>query len=283
MGDRITKAMPAAVMGKDVPLKEIFDPEHKRYGEGGEFRALYDGDNDVKRVVDTAIGIEGLKRQWGVHAAGVIMSSEPLLDIIPMLKRPADGAMITQFDYPTCEALGLIKMDFLGLRNLTVLDDAVKNIKANRGEDVVLEDLELDRRGDLRAARSAATPSASSSSTAARCARCCAAMRPDTFEDISAVGALYRPGPMGADSHNKYARRKNGREPVEPIHPELAEPLEDDPGRDLRPDRLPGAGHGDRPEARGLHARARPTSCAGRWARRRRRSWTSSSPASPRA
>ena len=104
MGDRITKAMPAAVMGKDVPLQEIFNPEHKRFGEGGEFRALYDGDNDVKRVVDTAIGIEGLKRQWGVHAAGVIMSSEPLLDIIPMLKRPADGAMITQFDYPTCEA-----------------------------------------------------------------------------------------------------------------------------------------------------------------------------------
>ncbi|MBJ7357924.1 DNA polymerase III subunit alpha, partial [Nocardioides sp.] len=143
MGDRITKAMPASVMGKDVPLKEIFDSNHKRYGEGGEFRALYDGDQDVKRVVDTAIGIEGLKRQWGVHAAGVIMSSEPLIDVIPLLKRPADGAMITQFDYPTCEALGLIKMDFLGLRNLTVLDDAVKNIQANRGETVVLEDLEL--------------------------------------------------------------------------------------------------------------------------------------------
>ena len=68
MGDRITKAMPAAVMGKDVPLQEIFNAEHKRFGEGGEFRAMYDNDNDVKRVVDTAIGIEGLKRQWGVHA-----------------------------------------------------------------------------------------------------------------------------------------------------------------------------------------------------------------------
>ncbi|MBU1803186.1 MAG: DNA polymerase III subunit alpha, partial [Actinobacteria bacterium] len=143
MGDRITKAMPAAVMGKDVPLQEVFDPQHKRYGEGGEFRQLYDADNDVKRVVDTAIGIEGLKRQWGVHAAGVIMSSEPLIDVIPLLKRPADGAMITQFDYPTCEGLGLIKMDFLGQRNLTVMDDAVKNIKANRGEDVVLEELPL--------------------------------------------------------------------------------------------------------------------------------------------
>src|SRR6476469_1007553 len=98
MGDRITKAMPAAVMGKDIPLKEIFDPEHKRYGEGGDFRSLYEADHDVKTVVDTAIGLEGLKRQWGVHAAGVIMSSEPLLDIIPLIRRPQDGAIITQFD-----------------------------------------------------------------------------------------------------------------------------------------------------------------------------------------
>jgi DNA polymerase-3 subunit alpha len=226
MGDRITKAMPASVMGKDVPLKEIFDPAHKRYGEGGEFRTLYDGDADVKRVVDTAIGIEGLKRQWGVHAAGVIMSSEPLIDIIPMLKRPADGAMITQFDYPTCEALGLIKMDFLGLRNLTVLDDAIKNIQANRGETVVLEDLELTdeatygllQRGDtLGVFQLDGGPMRA----------LLRSMKPDTFEDISAVGALYRPGPMGADSHNKYARRKTGREPVDPLHPELAEALQD--------------------------------------------------------
>ncbi|GAA4694082.1 DNA polymerase III subunit alpha [Nocardioides nanhaiensis] len=226
MGDRITKAMPASVMGKDVPLKEIFDPQHKRFGEGGEFRSLYDSDNDVKKVVDTAIGIEGLKRQWGVHAAGVIMSSEPLLDVIPLLKRPADGAMITQFDYPTCESLGLIKMDFLGLRNLTVLDDALRNIQANRGETVVLEELGLDdpatygllQRGDtLGVFQLDGGPMRA----------LLRSMKPDCFEDISAVGALYRPGPMGADSHNKYARRKTGREPVEAIHPELAEPLAD--------------------------------------------------------
>ncbi|MEJ7795305.1 MAG: DNA polymerase III subunit alpha [Nocardioides sp.] len=224
MGDRITKAMPGSVMGKDVPLQEIFDPAHKRYGEGGEFRALYDGDADVKRVVDTAIGIEGLKRQWGVHAAGVIMSSEPLIDVIPLLRRPADGAMITQFDYPTCEALGLIKMDFLGLRNLTVLDDCINNITANRGETVVLEELDLSdpatytllARGDtLGVFQLDGGPMRA----------LLRSMRPDTFADISAVGALYRPGPMGMDSHNKYARRKTGREPVEPIHPELAQPL----------------------------------------------------------
>jgi DNA polymerase-3 subunit alpha len=226
MGDRITKAMPAAVMGKDVPLKQIFDPGHKRFGEGGEFRGLYDADQDVKRVVDPALGIAGLKRQWGVHAAGVIMSSEPLIDVIPLLRRPADGAMITQFDYPTCEALGLIKMDFLGLRNLTVLDDAIANIKANRGEEVVLETLELTdertyellQRGDtLGVFQLDGGPMRA----------LLRSMRPDTFEDISAVGALYRPGPMGADSHNKYARRKTGREPVEALHPELADALED--------------------------------------------------------
>ncbi|KAJ1684010.1 hypothetical protein LUZ63_020750 [Rhynchospora breviuscula] len=226
MGDRITKAMPPAVMGKDVPLKQLFDTSHARYGEGGEFRSLYEQESDVKTVVDTAIGIEGLKRQWGVHAAGVIMSSAPLMDVIPVMKREADGAIITQFDYPTCETLGLIKMDFLGLRNLTILDDALINIETNRGEKVVLEDLTLDdpatysllQRGDtLGVFQLDGGPMRA----------LLRSMQPDNFEDISAVGALYRPGPMGADSHNKYARRKTGREPVEAIHPELAEPLAD--------------------------------------------------------
>jgi DNA polymerase-3 subunit alpha len=224
MGDRITKAMPAPVMGKDVPLASIFDPKHSRYGEGGEFRALYDTDADVKRVVDTAQGLEGLKRQWGVHAAGVIMSSEPLSDVIPVMRREQDGAVITQFDYPTCEALGLIKMDFLGLRNLTVLDDALANIAVNRQQAVVLEELTLDDpetfallgRGDTLGVFQL---------DGAPMRALLRSMKPDSFADISAVGALYRPGPMGANAHNKYANRKNGREPIEPIHPELAEPL----------------------------------------------------------
>ena len=226
MGDRITKAMPAAVMGKDVPLKQIFDPNHPRFGEGGEFRSLYEAEQDVKTVVDTAIGIEGLKRQWGVHAAGVIMSSEPLIDVIPIMKREQDGAVITQFDYPTCESLGLIKMDFLGLRNLTVLDDALKNIEANRGEKVVLEELELKDEATYALLARGDTLGVFQLDGGPMRALL-RSMRPDTFEDISAVGALYRPGPMGADSHNKYARRKTGREPVEPIHPELAGPLQE--------------------------------------------------------
>ncbi|HEX5906810.1 MAG TPA: DNA polymerase III subunit alpha, partial [Propionibacteriaceae bacterium] len=144
VGEKITKAMPPSVLGKDLPLAKLFDRDNSRYAEGAEFRSLYEVDPDVKTVVDTAKDLEGLKRQWGVHAAGVIMSSEPLIDIIPIMRREQDGAIITQFDYPTCEALGLIKMDFLGLRNLTVLDDAVANIALNRGFTLVLEDLPLD-------------------------------------------------------------------------------------------------------------------------------------------
>ena len=224
MGDRITKVMPPPVMGKDVPLNKIFDKDHERYGEGGEFRALYDADPEVARVVETAKGLEGLKRQWGVHAAGVIMSSDPLLNLIPIMKREQDGAIITQFDYPTCEALGLIKMDFLGLRNLTVLDDALRNIKANRGETIVLEDLTLDDQTtfDLLARGDTLGVFQLDGGPMRALLR---SMRPDNFEDISAVGALYRPGPMGANSHNEYADRKNERKPVVPIHPELEEPL----------------------------------------------------------
>ena len=224
MGDRITKAMPAAVMGKDVPLTGIFDPAHRRFGEAGEFRSLYETDNDVKQVVDTAIGLEGLKRQWGVHAAGVIMSSAPLMDVIPLMKRPQDGAVITQFDYPTCERLGLIKMDFLGLRNLTVLDDALGSIEANRGEKLVLEDLPLD---DVDAYKLLGTGNTLGifQLDGGPMRSLLRLMRPDSFADISAVLALYRPGPMGADSHTNYALRKNGKQEITPIHPELAEPL----------------------------------------------------------
>ncbi|MCW2529686.1 MAG: polymerase alpha subunit, partial [Pseudonocardiales bacterium] len=224
MGDRITKVMPAPVMGKDVGLNKIFDPTHDRYNDGSEFRALYAADPEVARVVDTAKGLEGLKRQWGVHAAGVIMSSEPLLGLIPIMKRELDGAIITQFDYPTCEKLGLIKMDFLGLRNLTVLDDALKNIQINRGITVVLEDLALTDQTtyDLLARGDTLGVFQLDGGPMRNLLR---SMRPDNFEDISAVGALYRPGPMGANSHNEYADRKNDRKPVTPIHQELEEPL----------------------------------------------------------
>ncbi|MDQ6524116.1 DNA polymerase III subunit alpha [Nocardioides sp. LHD-245] len=225
IGDKITKAMPPDVMGKGVPLKEIFNPEHKRYNDGGEFRALYESDGDVRTIYQTAVGLEGQIRNWGVHAAGVIMSSEPLIDIVPIMARPQDGAVITQFDYPMCESLGLVKMDFLGLSNLRILEDALLNIKANRDEDVVLEELPFDDRATYELMGRGDTLGVFQLDGGGMRALL-RSMQPDQFADITAVSALYRPGPMGADSHNKYARRKNGREPIEPIHPALAEALE---------------------------------------------------------
>lgn len=226
MGERLTKAMPPAVMGKDMPLDGMFNPEHPRFKEAAEFRALIETDAEAKTVFDTAVGLENLKRQWGVHAAGVIMSSDPLEDIIPIMRREQDGQIVTQFDYPACESLGLIKMDFLGLRNLTIINDALDNIAANRGHPLVLEDLTLDdtasyellSRGDtLGVFQLDGGPMRS----------LLRLMKPDNFEDISAVIALYRPGPMGANSHINYALRKNGQQEITPIHEEFRESLSD--------------------------------------------------------
>ncbi len=225
MGERITKLMPPAVMGKDIPLAGIFDETHERYKEAGEFRAQYEADADVRKVVDTARGLEGLRRGWGVHAAGVILSAEPLIDVIPIMRREQDGAIITQLDMGACESLGLLKMDFLGLRNLTVLDDCLRHIKANRdGEEVVLERLPLDDKAtyELLARGDTLGVFQLDGGPMRGLLR---SMAPTSFEDISAVLALYRPGPMGANAHNDYADRKNHRKPVVPIHPELAEPL----------------------------------------------------------
>ena len=226
MGDKITKAMPPAVMGKDVPLTGIFDPNHSRYPEAVEFRQLYEAEHDVQKVVDLAKGLEGLKRQWGVHAAGVILSRDPLLDVLPIQKREQDGAIITQWDMGACETIGLLKMDFLGLRNLTVLDDCLESIKDNRGIDLVLEDLPLDDRAAYQLLARGDTLGVFQLDGGPM-RSLLRSMVPDNFEDISAVLALYRPGPMGANAHNEYADRKNGRKPVVPIHPELAEPLAD--------------------------------------------------------
>jgi DNA polymerase-3 subunit alpha len=208
------------------------------------------------------------------------MSSAPLLDLIPIMRREQDGQIITQFDYPSCETLGLVKMDFLGLRNLTILDDALTNVRANVGLDVDLDALskdptdpatyELLGRGDtLGVFQFDGGPMRA----------LLRQMKPDNFEDISAVGALYRPGPMGAGSHTAYALRKNGLQPVSYPHPELAEALEP----------ILGTTYGlivYQEQVMAIAQRlaatawARRTCSARRWARRRRRSSTPSTSAS---
>lgn len=226
IADRITKALPPAVMAKDIPLSGITDPTHERYKEAAEVRGLIDTDPDVRTIYETARGLEGLVRNAGVHACAVIMSSEPLTDVIPLWKRPQDGAIITGWDYPSCEAIGLLKMDFLGLRNLTIIGDALENIRANRGVDVVLETLALDDSATYELLSRGDTLGVFQLDGAAM-RDLLRRMQPTGFQDIVAVLALYRPGPMGVNAHNDYADRKNGRQTIKPIHPELAEPLDD--------------------------------------------------------
>ena len=243
VGEQLTKAMPADVMGKGVPLSKMYDETHERYAEGQEFRDLVAGEKHLQEVVETAKGLEGLKRQWGVHAAGVIMSSEPLIDVIPIMRRLADGQVITQFDYPSCESLGLVKMDFLGLRNLTILDDALENVKANRGEDLDLDALSKDMtdkatyqllsRGDTLGVFQL---DGGGMRTLLRL------MQPDNFEDISAALALYRPGPMGVNAHTNFALRKNGKQEVTPLDPQLKGKLQPEMETALEP--ILGVTHG---------------------------------------
>ncbi len=161
-----------------------------------------------------------------MHAAAVILSSTPLLDLIPLHMRDKDGVIITGFDYPSCEAMGLIKMDFLGLRNLGIIDHCIKIVKANRGVDVDIEKIPIDdpttyqllARGDtLGVFQLDGGPMRALLKL----------MKPTEFADISAVSALYRPGPMGMNSHTNYALRKNAQQEIIPIHPELEAPLAD--------------------------------------------------------
>jgi DNA polymerase-3 subunit alpha len=225
IGDKITKAFPPAAGGKEIPLAAIFDESQERYSEASELRQMHENDPETRRVLETARGIEGLTRGTGVHAAGVILSKEPLLDVIPLHKRDTDGAIITGFPYPQCEEMGLLKMDFLGLRNLTIIDDAIQNVKANEGVDIDWNAIghddrktyELLSRGDTLGVFQL-------DGTAMRALL--RRMQPKAFSDITAVNALYRPGPMAANAHNDYADRSNGRQEITPIHPELGEALD---------------------------------------------------------
>ncbi|GGM77510.1 DNA polymerase III subunit alpha [Dactylosporangium sucinum] len=225
LGDRITKAFPAADGGQEIPLAAVHDEHHPRHGEAAALREMYAQDPDVRQVLDTAAGLEGLTRGTGVHAAGVILSSEPLVDVVPLVRPKADGPVVTGFPFTQAEDMGLLKMDFLGLRNLTVIGDAIANVRANKGVDIDILDVPLDdaRTYELLARGDTLGVFQLDSAGMRVLLRL---MQPTTFTDIAAVNALYRPGPMEMNAHTNYALRKTGRQPVTPIHPELAEALE---------------------------------------------------------
>ncbi len=233
VGDKIAKAMPPLVMGRDTPLHACLEENPKfvdGYKAAAELRAMYDTDPTVKEVVDVALGLEGLRRQDGIHAAAVVITREPLTDYLPIQRKPEpgrnpeDAPVVTQYEMHGVEDLGLLKMDFLGLRNLDVIEDTVRLVRAHKDpgfdvDAVPLDDaatLEMLRRGDsIGVFQLEGGPMRALMRSLA----------PTSFDDVAALVALYRPGPMAANMHNDYADRKNGRKPVQYLHPDAEEVL----------------------------------------------------------
>lgn len=226
LADRIIRVLPPKIMAEDIPLSGIFDPKHKRYAEAAEVRTLIESDPQIAEIMEVACGLEGLKRQWGVHASGIVICAEPLINHVPVMKRESDGAIITQFSMDDCEKLGLVKMDFLGLKNLTVMSDCLRDIAATREQPLDLDNLPMDDAAtfDLLSRGDTVGVFQLDGSGMRDLLR---RMQPRCLTDIAASASLYRPGPMGMGAHIDYVERKAGRQEIMPIHPELAKPLAD--------------------------------------------------------
>ena len=233
VGDKIAKLMPPLVMGRDTPLRACLE-EVEGYADGykmaTDLRSLYDADPDAKRVIDVARGLEGLRRQDGIHAAAVVIAREPLTEYLPIQRKPEAGSaiedapIVTQYEMHAVDALGLLKMDFLGLRNLDVIEITLDLVERSTGtrpdiDRVALDDektFEMLRRGDTVGVFQL---------EGGPVRALLRSLRPTQFEDVAALVALYRPGPMGTNMHNDYADRKNGRKPVTYYHDDVEEVL----------------------------------------------------------
>ena len=235
VGDKIAKAMPPLIMGRDTPLRACLEPQ-ERYEDGykmaTELRDMYNLDPDVKKVVDVARGLEGLRRQDGIHAAAVVITKEPLTEYLPIQRKPEGGQdpefapVVTQYEMHGVEDLGLLKMDFLGLRNLDVITDALELIEQTQGITLDIDNVDLyDTPTYKLLSRGDSIGVFQLESSPMRALM--RSMAADTFEDVAALVALYRPGPMAANMHNDYADRKNGRKPVAYFHPDAQELLGD--------------------------------------------------------
>jgi len=210
--DKLAKLIPV-VRGKPFKLNEMIDKDTP----SPEFLEKYTNDSKVKKWVDLAIRIEGTNKTYGVHAAGVVISSEPLDKIVP-LQRNNDGQIITQYSMDDIESLGLLKMDFLGLKNLTMLNKTVSLIESSTGKKINLDSLpendnktfDLIGRGDLEGIFQLESSGMK---------QVVKDFKPNSLEDISSILALYRPGPLDAGLIPKFIKRKNGSEKIDFPHP----------------------------------------------------------------
>lgn len=229
IGDRIAKAMPPLILGRDTPLEACLiekEGQEDGYKMAAELREMVANDQDIATVVEVAKGLEGLRRQDGIHAAAVVITNDPLTEYLPIQRKPDPGSdpqnapIVTQYEMHGVEELGLLKMDFLGLRTLSVIERALDLIETSTGTRPDIDHVPLDDTKTFEMLQRADTIGvfqleSGPMRTLVR------SLAPTSFHDVAALVALYRPGPMAANMHNDYADRKNGRKAIEYPHPDL--------------------------------------------------------------
>ena len=207
--DRVAKLVPA----------ELGMTLEKALNSGSELRQLYDLDSEVRKLLDMAQAIEGMPRHASTHAAGVVIGRDPLTTYLPLYKS-TDGVVTTQFAKETVEEIGLLKMDLLGLRTLTVIGDALKNIKYTTGNEVDIDTIPLDDPAAYEMlSRGDGIGVFQLESSGMR--GILRELKPEVFEDIIALVALYRPGPLGSGMVEDFIKRKHGQSPIKYLHPSL--------------------------------------------------------------
>jgi DNA polymerase-3 subunit alpha len=213
--DTIAKLIPAPKQGFDYPLTESIKMEPR-------LQDLMKNDPRVKNLMDHALRLEGLTRHASTHAAGVVLSNLPLVDHLPLFV-DKEGGIVTQFDMGSVEKIGLVKFDFLGLKTLTLIHDCLKLIETTRNVKVDLEHLPLDDKKTYRLLCNGNTTGVFQlESTGIR--EMTVKIRPNCFEDLVAILALYRPGPLDSGMAEEYIKRKHGKEKIKYLHP-LSEPI----------------------------------------------------------
>ena len=222
VGDRLCKMYPPAVMGRDYPIEDALKLSP-------ELAAAYEKEPEAKEIIETARALEGLRREDSVHAAGVVIGDAPLVNYLPLKlskdSRDDSKRVVTQFDMHGVEELGLLKMDFLGLRNLSVIDDTLRHLR-RRGVELDIDHVALDDAETYAMLQRAETTGVFQMESAGM-RQLIKLLEPDRFEDLMALVALYRPGPLNTGLHTEYAERKHGRRKVTYPHPDLEPILKD--------------------------------------------------------
>ena len=190
-----------------------------------ELKKLYDTDPTVKKLVDMAKAIEGLKNNTGMHAAGVIISKMPLEDIVPV-EPSKEGLIVTEYTMIEDEHIGLLKMDFLGLRNLTIIHNALKMVEKRTGEKVDINNIPLDDEATFELLQKGDTDGVFQLESAGM-KKLVKDLKPSVFEDLGALVALFRPGPLNSGMVDDFVQRKHGRQKIEYAHPDLEPILKD--------------------------------------------------------